>query len=100
MLGVLRSNAKKEAPNHHYRVGRRWSGRLEAWPPGGEQCWPLDVESCSQIVPCPVCRENSITAGMSCPPGALPGAGVSTASLGRRWFSRRPQQGKIEVGRV
>jgi hypothetical protein len=64
--------------NHRYRVGRRAVRQTRAWPPGSEH-WPLDVESCSQIVPCPVCRENSIAAGMSC----LPGAGVSTASLGR-----------------
>jgi hypothetical protein len=68
-----------EAPNHCYRVGRRVIRQTRAWPPGGEHCWPLDVESCSQIVPCPVCRENSIAAGMLGPTACRPRAGVSTA---------------------
>jgi len=70
MLGGAHNVTLREAPNHCYRVGRRVVRQTRAWPPGGEHCRPLDVESCSQIVPCPVCRENSITAGMSCPPRA------------------------------
>jgi hypothetical protein len=47
----------------------RACGRLGAWwPPGGEHCCALDVESSKQIVPLPVGRENVIAAGMSCAP--------------------------------
>jgi hypothetical protein len=60
------------------------SGRLVAKRPlAGEHSGPLDLESWKKTVPLPV------TGRVDRCWDVVPAAGVSTASLGRRWFSRR-----------